>query len=119
MLNIPWTLLGLLLAFTCVPSLPMFDRDKLVIIFPVRLFWWGFGPYFGIRAATMGHVVLLGPQIRKNDLEHELIHVEQFTRYPFLFPLIALVEILRHGTGLRNRFEREAYEQAGNVYLER
>jgi len=40
------------------------------------------------RAMTIGHIILLGPKELKNDFEHELIHVKQCEKYPFIFPFL-------------------------------
>lgn len=69
----------------------------------------------GLRATAMGNIVLLGPNLEDKDLEHELIHVEQHMRYPLIFPLLFWLELYRHGYR-KNRFEREAYDKAGNIY---
>lgn len=102
-LNTPWTLAGLALAIISIPR--RISLRSGAIIITVKSFWWN---KKGARAATMGQVVLLGSRIEGKDLEHELIHVEQFLKYPFIFPLLYGCESLRKGYR-HNRFEREAY----------
>ncbi len=69
----------------------------------------------GVRAITNGHVIQLGPLEREKDLEHELIHVEQAEREPFIHPLLYLVESRKHGYR-QNKYEDEAYTRASNEY---
>jgi hypothetical protein len=40
------------------------------------------------RASAIGHVVILGPNLEDKDLEHELIHVEQYERMPLIQPFL-------------------------------
>jgi len=69
------------------------------------------------RAMSIGHVVLLGPEIEDKDLEHELVHVEQYIREPIIHPILYYIELL--GKGYRkNKYEDEAYKKAGNIYKE-
>jgi len=116
LLNLPYSLLGLLIVLTCIPYRLSFNQDHLAFTFHCRFFWWTFGPYKGARAAAWGHVVALGPSVLDKDLEHELVHVEQCDRYPVIYPLLYFAETLRHGYR-KNRFEDEAYRRAGNKYL--
>ncbi len=71
----------------------------------------------GARAAAMGHVVLLSPLTEDKDLEHELVHVDQYQRLPFIQPFLYYFELLRKGYR-NNKYEVEAYEKAGNIYKE-
>ena len=72
----------------------------------------------GVRAMAMGNVILLGPNILDKDLEHELVHIKQYQREPFIHPLLYAIELLRFGYK-NNKYEQEAYGRAGNVYLEK
>ena len=81
----------------------------------VKNFWWVFGYMRGARAMTIGHVVLLGQNTEAGDMEHELVHVEQFQRAPVLYPFLYYAELLRKGYR-NNKYEEEAYRRAGNVY---
>ena len=69
----------------------------------------------GVRAANIGQVILLGPKLDPKDLKHELIHVEQYMRYPFIYPFLYYYELFKKGYR-NNRFEDEAYRRAGNFY---
>lgn len=85
------------------------------MVFEIKRFWWQFGYMKDVRAANIGHVVLLGPKLAPKDLEHELIHVEQYMRYPFIYPFLYYFELFKKGYR-NNRFEDEAYRKAGNFY---
>lgn len=113
-LNIPWTLVGLVLAVLSIPRTVYLRGGAM--IFHIRSWWWTtlFGYMKGVRAMAQGSVVLLGPNVEPLDLEHELVHIEQHRHYPLIFPFLYALERGRGPQG--NRFEREAYERAGNVW---
>lgn len=67
---------------------------------------------------TLGNVVLLGPKPLPHDLEHELVHIKQNVRMPFVFPFLNQYQLCRYGYR-NNKYEREAYEKAGNQYISR
>lgn len=113
LLNTPWTLAGLLVAMVCVPT-----HVKIInhaIVFNVKSIWWQFGYLKGVRAANIGQVVLLGPKLDPQDLAHELVHVEQYMRYPLIYPFLYYYELATKGYR-NNKFESEAYKRAGNTY---
>lgn len=112
-LNLPWTLIGCLTALVSIPKDSRIEKD--VLIFNVQSWWWTrpFTYLKGVRGMTIGNVVLLGPNAQLRDLEHELVHVEQFMRYPFVFAFMNAYEIAKRGYR-DNRFEAEAYGRAGN-----
>lgn len=66
-----------------------------------------------IRAITNGHTIQLGPLERGKDLDHELVHVEQAIREPFIHPVLYTIENIKHGY-LDNKYEKEAYSRANN-----
>lgn len=68
-----------------------------------------------MRAATTGHVILLTDKTMKNDLEHEIIHVRQYQKYPVIFPVLYYYETFKKGYR-KNRFEDEAYTISGSHY---
>ena len=117
-LNIPWTFLGLCAALLSVPQRMSWSKNPPAIIFHITSFWWY--QYFpgkkGIRAMTNGNVVQLGRWADESDKAHELIHVEQYMRAPFIHPILYTIESLRHGGGMQNRYEKEAYEKSGSSY---
>ena len=116
-LNLPWTALGILLALISIPYKVSFDRGSLAIIFYVQSFWWysWIPGKKGVRAMTNGHTIQLGPLEQGDDISHELIHVEQAIREPFIHPFLYQLETMRHGYR-KNKYEDEAYSRAGNTY---
>ena len=71
----------------------------------------------GLRAATTANIVLMSPKSVAGDLEHELIHVCQSMRAPLVYPFLYALESFKHGYR-KNKYEVEAYERAGNRYIE-
>lgn len=115
-LNIPYTIVGLLVALVSIPTKKMgLETNPYAIILNVKRFWWVFGCLKNARAMAIGHVVLLGPSIEDKDLEHELVHVEQHQRMPLIQPILYQIELMRKGYR-NNKYEDEAYRRAGNVY---
>ncbi len=118
-LNLPFTIIGIIVALVSFPIKVSAHAEPFAFIFEVKSLWWtGIGYMKGARAAAIGHVVILGPHIESKDLEHELIHVEQHQRRPLVQPLLYYIEQVRKGGGMNNKYEREAYEKAGNTYKE-
>lgn len=119
LLNLPWSLLGFLGALLSLPINMRFDKFTPALIFQIKTFWWleHIPGKKGVRGTTAGNIVLLGKTL-DNDLEHELIHVEQHMREPFIHPLLYIIEACRHGYR-KNKYETEAYSKAGNKYLEK
>ena len=117
LLNLPWTLIGLLYVVTSIPTSLRVNRHPLALIFTVKSLWWRswVGGQQGVRAVTIGNVVLMGKTL-EHDLEHELIHVRQHMRAPFIHPLLYLYQSLRYGYR-RNKYEQEAYGQSGSRYI--
>ena len=115
LLNLPWTILGLLLALLSIPRRVEFRKRPISIIIKVRSFWWyKWQPAKKeIRAITNGHTIQLGVLEKPKDLEHELVHVEQAIREPLIHPLLYTIENMRHGY-IENKYEKEAYGRAGN-----
>jgi len=114
-LNIPYTIIGLMFAIISIPTGIKFRTNPYVFVLNVRRLWWTVGYMKNARAAAIGHVVILGPNLESNDLAHELIHVEQYQRMPLIQPILYFVELTRKG--YRNsKYEKEAYRRAGNIY---
>jgi hypothetical protein len=119
-LNLPWTVTALIASITSLPYKISFSKKEIAIILHVKSLWW-YGWFWnskGVRALAMGHVVLLSPKIIDKDVEHELIHVEQAIREPFIHPFLYIYQTFKNGYR-KNKYEVEAYEKAGNVYLEK
>lgn len=116
-LNLPWTILGLLLALVSIPVKVRVDKENWAIILWIKSWWWTVLWMKNARAATIAHVVLLGSRTQNLDLEHELIHVEQYRRAPLIHPLLYVLELIRKGYR-NNKYEEEAYTRSGNIYSE-
>jgi aminoglycoside phosphotransferase (APT) family kinase protein len=116
-LNLPYTIIGLLIALLSIPIEIKFQSRPYAFVIKIKKFWWATGHHKNARAMTVGHVVLLGPNLENKDLEHELIHVEQYQRLPFIFPFLYYIELIQHGY-INNKYEDEAYKKAGNLYKE-
>ncbi|OGN08128.1 MAG: hypothetical protein A3J46_06295 [Candidatus Yanofskybacteria bacterium RIFCSPHIGHO2_02_FULL_41_11] len=114
-LNFPYTLAGLVVGLVSKPVGIRFIKKPHALIINVKHFWWAIGYLKDARAMTIGHVVLLGPNLENKDLEHELIHVEQYQRTPLVQPLLYYIEFIRRGY-INNKYEQEAYRKASNVY---
>ncbi|MBI3379130.1 hypothetical protein HY029_00040 [Candidatus Gottesmanbacteria bacterium] len=115
LLNLPFTLTGVVPVILSGPYSFKLNKNPIALIFKVKSFWWAFGYFRYARAMTVGHIILMGPKELKNDLEHEIIHVKQCERYPVIFPLLYLYELLTKGVR-QNRFEKEAYTLSKSVY---
>lgn len=116
-LNIPYTLTGLFVGAISIPQSITWNAKPVAIILHVKKFWWTIGFKKYSRAITIGHVVLLGPHIEEKDLEHELVHVRQHMKMPLVFPILYFIENARKGYR-QNKYEKEAYQKAGNIYKE-
>lgn len=116
-LDLPWTIIGLVVVILSFPKRFSLHRNPFSIIADVRSFWWyvWLPGQKGVRAMTIGNVVLLGPRLEKGDLEHELIHVEQYERMPLIFPLLELIEKVKNGNRY-SKYENEAYARARNIW---
>lgn len=117
-LNLPWTLIGLILAIISLPRRVTLKKPGAIVV-EVKGFWWQswLKGRKGVRAMSIGSVVILGGYLLKNDLEHELVHIEQSIREPLIHPLLYAYQSLRYGYR-RNKYEIEAYQKAGNKYVE-
>jgi hypothetical protein len=75
------------------------NKQSLALMMTVRSFWWQtwLPGYKGVRATTTGAVVLLSEKLLAHDLEHELVHVAQYQREPFVHPFLYVFASLRHG----------------------
>jgi hypothetical protein len=86
----------------------------IAVLFDRLLHRWG-----PISAITLGHVILgRSHEALEVTRVHERIHVRQYENWgPFFIPCYLLSSLLAYRRGddpyRDNRFEREAYEQAG------
>ncbi len=113
LLNGAWSLLALAAAIISIPYKIQFHSSPLAIVISVRSFWWKRAR--GVRATTAGSVILCGPKLESHDIEHELVHIEQYCREPFIHPFLYLYQSWKYGYR-NNKYEIEAYARAGNSY---
>ena len=111
--NAPWSFVALFGALISVPIGVTFNASRTAIIVHVYSLWW---KRPGVRAATLGLVVLAKEPLAPGDIEHELVHVEQYIREPFTHPFLYLYQSFMHGYK-NNPYEREAYRRAVNPYI--
>ena len=108
LLNFPWTCVGVLTAILSGARAVRFMASAPALVVRVKSFWWYSLMSRSVRAMTYGHVILLRQEGGEMFLEHELVHIEQFKRFPFTFPLLYFGDSILHGYK-NNRFEVEAY----------
>lgn len=114
-LNLPFSLIGIVPMVLSGPYSLKLHKNPIALVVKVKKFWWVFGYMKNARAMTIGYIVLLSPKELKNDLEHEIIHVQQYEKYPVIYPFLYLYELLKNGYRM-NRFEDEAYTLSKSVY---
>lgn len=114
-LNLPYTFIGLIIAIISLPKSVVTDWHNKAIIITAKSFWWSFGYLKNMRAATIGHIILLGQKLEDRDLDHEIIHVSQYARLPLVYPFLYYWELTTKGYK-NNKYEIEAYQKAGNIY---
>ncbi|MDP3770608.1 MAG: hypothetical protein Q8R40_06805 [bacterium] len=117
-LNIPYTLIGLIVGIVSMPTSLELRKNPYAIVIKIKNFLWVFGYMKNARAMAIGHTVLLSPRIEDRDLEHEFVHVQQYQRMPLIQPILYYIELFRNGYR-NNKYEDEAYRIAGNIYKEK
>lgn len=115
-LNLPWTIIATLCAIISLPKRIRINQKPFAIVFIIRSFWWYEWLSKGVRAMALGNCVLLGPKELPNDFEHELAHIKQIEREPFVHFFLYQIETLRHGYR-KNKYEEEAYSSTNSTYL--
>ena len=113
LLNLSWNIVGIVAALFSFPKIVRFDLKRFAIVFTVKDIWW---MKKSVRAATICQVVILTDKTIKNDLEHELIHVEQALRTPFIHPILYQLELINKGYK-NNKYEVEAYARSKSQYI--
>lgn len=120
LLNLPWSAIGIFNAALSIPKKVKFSSKPPALIFYVKSLWWysWLPSRRKVRGITNGHVISLTDEADELDLKHELIHVEQHMRYPFISGPLFLFEQIRHWSDpMSNRFEKEAYQRSGSRFL--
>lgn len=115
LINLPYTIIGIFIALLLIPERFEWKTSPLAVVVYVRGRSLDLGYMKRWRGMTVGHVVILNPDIEEGDLEHELVHVEQYGRLPLVYPAVYVVELMRKGYRA-NKYEEEAYTRAGNSY---
>lgn len=110
-LNLPWSLLCFVAGLSALPTRMTITRKPFALVLYCHRLWWN----SHARASATGNVVLVTPKTRHGDLEHELVHVEQYTREPFIHPFLYMYQNWQYGYR-HNKYEVEAYTRAGNDY---
>jgi len=105
----------IVISLISIPTKLEFRKNPYAFMVKVKKFWWVFGYVKNARAVVIGHVVIFGSNLEDKDLEHELIHVEQYQRMPLIQPILYYIELIRKGYK-NNKYEDEAYRKAGNIY---
>lgn len=114
-LNLPLTLIGIVIALSLAPQRFRWNKKPFALVFNVQQDSFAFGYLKGWRGMAVGHTIILNPRVEDKDLEHELIHVEQQIRHPFIQPFLYAFETMRKGYR-KNKYEVEAYERSGSRY---
>lgn len=119
-LNLPWTCIGIMLLIISAPKRVQLHAKPVALVAFVDSFWWQtWRPgHKDTRAVSIGNVVLLGKNLLPYDKEHELVHVRQYERAPFIQAFLYMYQQLKYGYK-NNKYEREAYKIAGNKYVEK
>lgn len=116
-LNFPAAIPGIIGALLSVPRKVVIASKPFAVIFYVRSFWWW--QWLPGQSKTRGMAnswcIQLGPTADDADLAHELVHVEQAERHPFIFPFLYMMESKKSGYR-NNKFEEEAYSRSGSRF---
>ena len=115
--NIIWSIFGVAIAFLHIPYLVSYNHEYSAVVIRVRDIWIldNIPGYEYWRWIALWNIVILNPREEKWDELHECIHVEQFMRYPGIFPILNIIQTYKNGYS-SNPFEVEAYSRAGNIY---
>ncbi len=60
-----------------------------------------------VRGLTLGAVILLSEKSEESTIGHESIHIQQFKKFPLIFPIFYCAELIRCGYK-NNKYEKEA-----------
>lgn len=111
-MNLPWSLVGLFYGLFALPRSIKTDKLTLVIVVKVRRLWVN-EIFLGrrVRGFTLGNTVLLSNVADDNTYDHEIVHVRQFTKAPFVFPILYCLEFIKNGYQ-DNKYEKEARQSS-------
>lgn len=111
-MNLPWSLLGLVYGLLLLPSSIKIDKLAFVIVVRARRLWVN-EVFLGwrVRGFTLGNTVLLSNLADNTTYDHEIVHVRQFTKKPFVFPILYCLEFIKNGYK-DNKYEKKAYRES-------
>ena len=108
-LNFPWTLLGFLVGIISFPKKIRFQKKQYVFIVNVKCLWLSeIVMRRAVEGLTLGNCILLSDKACPFTYEHELVHIRQFKKNPFVFPLFYVIDSAKRGYR-KNVYEDEAY----------
>ena len=114
-LNIPWTLIGILMVVVLIyKSVLVKISDKTFVLIVQRLWINEIFLRRKVNGFAIGNVVLLSTKYSDNIYRHELVHINQFQKYPLIFPFLYCIEFLKKGY-YNNKYEIEAREKTNNI----
>ena len=114
-LNFPWSLLGLLCGLLSLPRNTKASKPQFVLVVNVKRLW--INEIFlrrRVKGFTLGNTVLLSDMADTSTYDHELIHVGQFMKAPFIFPLLYCFKSIKNGYQC-NQYEKEACQQSNKL----
>ena len=110
-LNLPWSLAGLFYSLLMLPRNIKTDKLQFVMVLRVRRLWINEVVLRRrVRGFTLGNTILLSDVADNNTYDHEIVHVRQFMKEPFIFPLFYCFEFIKHGYQ-NSKYEKEAYQR--------
>ncbi len=108
LLNLPWTLLGVVFAITAMPYGVTVKNQAIIFYCLTCGVVYLYAPK--AKGFTLGNLVVIRKGMANDILEHELVNVEQYMRKPFVHYFLSLYETIRYGYW-NNRYEVEAYNR--------
>lgn len=110
LVNLPWTLLALFCALISYPqSFKILSSALAIQVYSLKWIDLLSGRR-ETKGFTLGNMILISPKADSGTLPHELIHITQFQKYPFVFPILYLIEHFKNGYK-NNLYEIQAYNQ--------
>jgi len=114
-LNLPWSLAGLFYSLLMLPRNIKTDKLQFVIVVRVKRLW--INEIFlrrKVKGFVLGNTVLLSDVADSDTYDHEIVHVGQFIKAPFIFPLLYCFESIKNGYQC-NQYEKEACQQSNKL----
>lgn len=110
-LNLPWSIFGLLIALISLPKNVKLNPKELVLTVKVKWLWLSsLIINRKVRGLTMGNVIMISNASINATFNHEMTHIKQFQKVPLLFPLLYCVEFMKSGYR-QDEYEKEAYKR--------